>query len=83
MQKIPTGGSPSTNVPAGTQFGASGVTSLTKGVEALSEAVTKALGSLGERVEAIEKTRQPSTSVDGDGDTDTTHTEKSIWSGVL
>jgi hypothetical protein len=90
MQKIPTGQSPSSTVPAGTMFGASGVATLTKGIEALSETVAKALGevqevtkALGDRVEAIEKTRQPSTSVDGDGDTDTTTTKKSMWSGVL
>jgi hypothetical protein len=50
---------------------------ITKAVEAALEPVTK-------RIDEIEKTRNPSQSVEGDGGTDKqTPVEKSIWSGIL
>lgn len=90
MQKIPTGASPSTTVPGGGAFGASGIMDLTvKKLAELTEQVSKALGemhtvqkSLGERVESIEKTRNPSSSVESDGGTDA-NVNKTMWSGVL
>jgi hypothetical protein len=85
MQQIPTGGSPSTTTPSGTSFGASGVATLTKAIETLTETVTKSnedSAKLAERVEAIEKARNPSQSLEADGETDTP-TKKSFWAGVL
>jgi len=86
MKEIPTGGNPKNPLPKGTAFGESGVIALTKRIEELTEALSSSVvettKSLSERVEAIEKTRQPSTSVEGDGVTET-KTEKSFWSGIL
>lgn len=89
MQKIPTGGSPSTTVPTNPMYGPATTMALTKSIEGLKEILTTKLDEvqgvakgLTERVETIEKTAAPSKSVEGDGGTDTT-TQKSFWSGVL
>lgn len=90
MQEIPVGGNPKTNVPQGTQFGSSGVIALTKSLEELKDVLKTKLDEvqevtkgLGDRLETIEKTRNPSTSVEGEGGTDTQETQKSFWSGIL
>jgi hypothetical protein len=91
MTKVPTGGSPSTSTPSNASFGASGVVALTKGLETLVETIKTQLGDLsevtkglGDRVGAIEKARTPSTSVEGEGGTDTkTEKKGDLWSGVL
>ena len=90
MQEIPTGSSPKTTTPAGTKFGPSAVISLTKSIDELKEILTTKVSEvqevakgLGERVEAIEKVRNPSQSVEDDGGTDTKETKKSLWAGVL
>lgn len=85
MQQVPTGGMPKTSTPGGASFGASGVATLTKSIEQLTEAVTKSNEDsvkLADRVEAIEKSRTPSQSLEADGETDT-ETKKSFWQGVL
>jgi len=63
---------------------------LTKKLGELGEAVKNGLGGVSEitksiesRVEAIEKTREPSKSIAGEGGTESTQTQKSFWSGVL
>jgi hypothetical protein len=91
MTKVPTGASPSTSTPSNATFGASGVVELTKGLETLAETLAKQLGEisevakgLGDRVEAIEKARTPSTSVEGEGGTDAkTEKKANLWNGVL
>lgn len=85
MQQIPTGASPPTTTPSGASFGASGTIALTKKLGELGEVLGQFADvqkSINERVDTIEKTRQPSTSVEVDGGTET-KTEKSLWSGVL
>lgn len=86
LQNIQPGMSPKTTVPGGTSFGASGVQALTKSIEQLTEAVQKSIevsNANAERIEAIEKARNPSTSIDDEGGTDTKKTTKSFWGGVL
>ena len=91
MASIPAGASPKTSAPGGASFGASDVASLTKSIGDLVETVKASLAStaevnkaLAERVEKIEKTRAPSTSVENDGETDNkVEKNKSMWSGVL
>jgi hypothetical protein len=53
--------------------------------ELITKAVATALEPISKRLEEIEKTRNPSQSVEGDGGTDSksTQVEKSIWSGIL
>jgi len=53
--------------------------------ELITKAVATALEPIAKRLEEIEKTRNPSQSVEGDGGTDnqSTKVEKSIWAGVL
>lgn len=52
--------------------------------ELITKAVSAALEPITKRLEEIEKTRNPSQSVEGDGGTDTTTpVKKSIWSGIL
>lgn len=76
--------------PGSAQFGASGIGDLTVAVKKLAEAFTKhteesakTTKSLGERVESIEKERQPSTSIDGDDTDKEEETKKSFWQGIL
>jgi len=90
MQEIPVGGNPKSSVPAGTKFGGSGVVELTKSLTELKDILKAKLDEvqevtkgLGERLESIEKTRNPSTSLEGEGGTDTQETKKSFWAGVL
>ena len=90
MQDIPVGGSPSTSVPSGASFGASDVVELTKSLTELKDILKAKLDevhevtkSLGERLQTIEKTRNPSTSLEGEGGTDTQETKKSFWANVL
>ncbi len=86
MTTVPTGMSPKNPLSGGNSFGASGVQTLTKAVESLSETINKSVASqsaLNERVEAIEKSRTPTQSIETDGDTDSQKTEKSFWAGVL
>lgn len=58
-----------------------------KGLEStLKEAFgeqSKVVKGLQDKIETIEKTRNPSNSVDGDGGTDTETTKKGLWAGVL
>jgi len=72
----------------------SGIQKMTEAIEGLTKALDDQQNKIGElvetnknlneRIEDIEKTRQPSTSVDDEGDTDTeTKTQKSFWSNVL
>ena len=53
--------------------------------ELITKAVATALEPITKRLDEIEKTRNPSQSVEGDGGTDkqSTQVEKSIWSGIL
>ncbi len=85
MQKIPTGGSPSTTVPASTQFGASGITSLTKQLESIATSLAEVANvnkSLSDRMTVIEGAPEPSQSVEDDGGTDTkTQKGGDVWSG--
>lgn len=85
MQTIPTGGSPSTTVPGGSQFGASGITSLTKQLEDIASTLANVANvnkSLSDRVAAIEGAPEPSQSVEDDGGTDTkTQKGGDVWSG--
>lgn len=86
LQKIPPGGSPSTTVPGNMSFGASGVQALTKSIEQLTEVVNKSMEQSkanAERIEAIEKARTPSTSIEDEGGTDDKAVKKNFWGGVL
>ena len=86
MQSIAPNSSPSTTVPTSPMYGASGIKDITKALEGIKDAlagVQEVTKSLGERVEDIEKTRQPSTSEDGTDGTTTNTVKKSMWSGVL
>jgi len=67
-----------------------GIEEVTKKLDELKEAISKqnetsekTVKELTDRVETIEKTRNPSTSVEDDGGTDTQETKKGFWSGVL
>lgn len=89
MTKIPVGQSPPVSTPSGASFGASGVQQLTKaleGVQSVVQSMQDAAKSLGDRLEAVEKTRNPSVAApsdSNDGDDDEVSTEKSLWKGVL
>jgi hypothetical protein len=83
-------GSSKATLPGGTQFGASGISDLTVAVKKLAEAFGKhseesaaTTKALQEKVETIEKERQPSTSIDGDDTDKEEETEKSFWQGLL
>lgn len=86
MQPIPAGTNPKNTLPSSTSFGASGIKEITKSLEGLQATLGElkdTAKSLTDRVEDIEKTRQPSTSGGGSDGTTTQETKKSIWSGVL
>jgi len=86
MKAVPQGASPATTVPGNTSFGSSGVQALTKSIEQLTQTVSKSVegqAELAQRVEAIEKSRTPSQSIEDEGGTETQETKKSFWSGVL
>jgi len=78
-------------LPSGAKFGDSKVIELTKAIMALNDSITKhfqttieTTKALHERVETIEKARNPSQSIEGDGGTDDLEkVEKSFWSGLL
>jgi hypothetical protein len=90
MTEIPVGQSPKTNTPGGTSFGASGTQQLTKaleGITATMQSIVETTKSLADRVEAVEKVRNPSQSLDNDGNVESEETEtqksKNLWSGIL
>jgi hypothetical protein len=58
------------------------ITDLTTKVEKVLGDVQTTTKNLGERLEVIEKTREPSKSISGDGGTEV-KTNKSLWTGVL
>lgn len=87
---IPQNTSPATTVPESPKYGESSVVDLTKMMGELKEVLTSKLSEvqdvtkgLTERLETIEKTRNPSTSVEGEGGTDTNEVKKSFWANVL
>lgn len=86
VMEVPQGGSPKTSVPGvGMHGNASAVQQLTKSVERLTEAVTKSVegqSQLSERVEAIEKARNPATALENEI-SETSETKKGFWTGVL
>lgn len=86
MQSVPVGGMPKNNLPSSTMYGGSGIKDVTKALEPLNEtlgSLRDAQKALTERIEQIEKTRQPDTSGGGSDDTVTQETKKSMWQGVL
>lgn len=87
---IPQNTSPATTVPESPKYGESSVVDLTKMMGELKEVLTGKLSEvqdvakgLTERLETIEKTRNPSTSVEDEGGTDTNEVKKSFWANVL
>lgn len=85
MQEVPTGGMPKNTLPSNNSYGASGIKEITKALEGVNDALgelKETQKSLSERLEDIEKTRQPDTSGGAD-QSNTTDTKKSMWSGIL
>lgn len=90
VTEVPAGTSPGVSTPTGTGLGASSVTKLIGGIEALTTAVNKSIidqQTLATRIEAIEKARQPSKALDNesnDGSIETTtKNNKAFWKGIL
>lgn len=80
MEGIPHSKSPKTKVPKNNSFGASGLSPIMKGIEA----VTKSIGDLGARIEKIEKTRQGSKTLGETGTaTPTQKADGEFWSGAI
>ncbi len=86
MKEIPAGSPPSTTVPGTAMFGETGLKPIMKALEDLKGVMEKQANEVtdvSKRLEAVEKTKQPSQSVEGEGDTDSQSVQKSFWSGVI
>lgn len=86
MTSVPQGSNPSTGPGSSTTFGASGVQTLTKAIEDLTQQVTKSVeqgATNAAKIEAIEKARGPATALDDNATDDVVDTKKSFWGGLL